>query len=239
MSSLFSRVVLEVDQDFSDIWAAYEPHRWLKSPTASRTDLRIAHRFAYSIVALVRAVPKSWPEHRRIFLEETASDAVHLLHSLFCGDARGTDFYLRSVLENFLRHLYFKDHPVEYGWLHERSAYFLSIEELRLYAKNVQVLAGNLKRCLDSLIQAYSGLSRVVHSSTAPTLALRKTLAEIGLTKAESGRVAADIRRFGRDLVLLLFVLHDDLVQELPVERRRLLVDFLDKPRKRLRLKGP
>lgn len=133
-------------------------------------------------------------QHNRIFLKELTSDTVHLVHALIGGDARGARFYLRSVIENFWRHHYFRDHLVEYGWLHTRSKYFIEMKNLRDHCGWLDCFAGKIKPLLSDLNRLYAELSTSVHSTSSRTLVLREALDDIRLSTPQGQSIVNDVR---------------------------------------------
>lgn len=237
MADFAAAVEGQAREDFDLIWATYSQYKRIAAPTASRADLRFVHRFAFLMNLFGRALPTSWGEHQTVFLKEAASDALHVLHNLLSGDCRGACFYLRSVVENTWRHLYFKDHPVEYAWLSTRPGYYKSMEDLREYCKAAPVLVGVLAPTLADLGGSYSTLSRTVHTSIPTTALLRNALDEIKLSEADTRFAARFVRAMGRDVILLFAAVHRDVFHSLHPKVQRFLLTFLDPPRRQIRLK--
>ncbi|MBU9415981.1 hypothetical protein KTE23_05245 [Burkholderia multivorans] len=181
----------QVRQDFKTYWDAAEKGK-LEDRTAQRPLLVSAHKYAICFATLSRAMG-SEEVHCRIFLQELASDTIHLVHALVNGDARGARFYLRSVIENFWRHHYFRDHPVEYGWLHTRSKYYLEMKTLREHCGWLDCFQGEIKPLCDDLNRLYAELSTAVHSTSSKTLVLRQALEDIRLTLDQSNAVKGDL----------------------------------------------
>lgn len=185
---------LQVKSDFKKYWEQAEKGR-LADATKLRPLLVSAHKYASCFSYISRAasaIPELEP-HQRIFLQELSSDVMHLVHALIGGDARGARFYLRSVIENFWRHHYFRDHPIEYGWLHTRSKYHLEMKALREHCSWLDCFQGNIKPLLDDLSRLYGDLSSSVHSTSSKTLVLRAALEDIRLTVEQSGPVMTDL----------------------------------------------
>lgn len=190
--------------DFREYWLGAEKGR-LVDPDKQRPSIAAAHKFAACFSHLSRAVGQLEP-HQRIFLQELSSDTVHLVHVLAGGDARGARFYLRSVIENFWRHHYFRDHPVEYGWLHTRKKYFLEMKHLREHCGWLDCFEMKLNPLLGHLNDLYAQLSSAVHSTSSKTLVLRETLKDIRLSQEQSDSVVKDVRAVLRStLALCLF----------------------------------
>lgn len=185
---------VQAKADFRAYWDRAEKGR-LSDPARQRALLASAHKFSICFTQLSRAVAANAGEeaHRRIFLQELSSDSVHLVHALVGGDARGGRFYLRSVIENFWRHHYFRDHPVEYGWLHTRSKYYLEMKALREHCGWLDIFQGSLKTLVADLSNLYGELSSAVHSTSSRTLMLRSTLEDINLSLEHGKAVSSDL----------------------------------------------
>jgi hypothetical protein len=220
-----SPFALQIKQDFKAYWDGAEKGR-LANAGKQRPLLVSAHKYAICFSLMSRAMG-SIDAHRRIFLQELSSDTVHLVHALIGGDARGARFYLRSVIENFWRHHYFRDHPVEYGWLHTRSKYYLEMKALREHCGWLDCFQGNLKPLADDLSRLYAELSSAVHSTSSKTLILRATLEDIRLSEDQSTAVTKDLHAVLKAcLALCLFSEHETYLG-LHVNVQNFLMDML------------
>lgn len=186
-----SPIATQVKREFSDYWKAAEKGR-LAAPDVQRALISSAHKYAMCFSYLARAMA-NLEEHRRIFLQELTSDSVHLVHALLGGDSRGGRFYLRSVIENFWRHHYFRDHIVEYGWLHTRDKYYLEMKSLREHCSWLDCFQGPTQSLMTNLPRLYAELSTSVHSTSSRTLMLRQTLADIRLQSEQSKAISSDL----------------------------------------------
>lgn len=228
---------LQVKKDFKTYWDAAEKGK-LADVAAQRPLVVSAHKYAICFSTLSRAM-SGQEVHRRIFLQELTSDSIHLVHALINGDARGARFYLRSVIENFWRHHYFRDHPVEYGWLHTRAKYYLEMKSLREHCSWLNCFQGETKPLCDDLNRLYADLSTAVHSTSSKTLVLRQALEDIRLSVEQSNSVKTDLHAVMKScLALCIFSEHQTYfglhanVQEFFIgvlsvrERNRLLKDL-------------
>lgn len=186
-----SPTAIQVKNEFKTYWASAEKNR-LTNPASQRTLIASAHKYAMCFSYFARSMG-SLPEHQRIFFQELTSDAVHLVHALVGGDARGARFYLRSVIENFWRHHYFRDHLVEYGWLHSRDKYYHEMKNLREHCGWLDCFQGRLKSLMTNLPRLYSELSTSVHSTSSKTVVLRQTLADIRLVEEQTKAITKDV----------------------------------------------
>lgn len=224
----FSR---KVNEDFREIWRERDAVR-IGDHGKQRDLLRSGHRFAYCLSLIAKAAT-SLPEHERVFLQELASDALHLVHSLLAGDARAGIFYLRSIIENFWRHLYFKDHLIEYSWLTSRTKYYMSLKDLREYCSWLDEFSGLLKESRKSLENSYAELSKQVHSTSVSTLVLRDSLEQIELSAPQATLLAPKLRDVFRDIIALLVVSARPLFDGLHVNAQSFIFASLDAKRKK------
>lgn len=216
----------KVADDFREIWNSYDRSR-VGSEQKQRELLRASHKFAFCISLMARAAT-SLEEHRRIFLQELSSDAIHLVHVLMAGDGRAGSFYLRSIIENFWRHHYFKDHPVEYEWLTTRKKYYMTLKDLREYCGWLKIFSGRLDESLKALETRYAELSKQVHSSSVRTLVLRDSLEQIVLSAEQAGSLAGPVRDLFRDVISLLIFANSELFDGLHVNSQTFIRSCLD-----------
>ena len=227
-----------VSQDFEQIWSQYAggKNTRLEHPLNAKGNIRAVHKFACVAAILSKGIAEHRPENERVFLKEFSSDGIHLLHTLLVGDLRGGHFYLRSAVENVWRHVYFKDHPVEYRWANLDAQVYQSIDDIRSYCKKTDEIDARLHKSLDRIAGGYRKLSEFVHSSGTPSLQLDEMLIEIQLSTKGLNKIVSYLRAFGRDMILVCLVLHAREINDLHPLERNYAINYLDKPRKKLRL---
>jgi len=225
-------------EDFASIWGRYEPFGAVAKPSSSLPHLRFLHRFAFTISMVCKAVPRGRSENLVTFLGEMASDAVLALHAALVGDAGAASFYMRSAIENLWRHIYFSTHSVEYRWLRSRPKFYQPLAELRAYCGEVGVLPRALKQPTDALGDQFDQLSRRVHSSAARSTLLKDQLASISLTREDAEALATVVKTLGRDLILLLSVVHHEEIRKKNPLWLSFITSFLDDRRKALRMRA-
>ncbi|MBO1111549.1 hypothetical protein [Bordetella petrii] len=235
--SAYRPIDRQISEDFKAYWETVDRSR-AENATRQKELLRVAHKLAVCFVSLARETA-DLEEHLGIFLRELASDAVHLVNSIATGDARASRFYLRSAIENFWRHYYFRDHPIEYGWIRDRDGYYLELKELREHCAWLKAFGGCLKPSLDALSGRFAELSKFVHSTTISSLALKTTLQEIKLGTAETKDIQIQVVETLRTTLLLCmsaeskafaamhFQAQDFLRRALDADRRRLYQESL------------
>jgi hypothetical protein len=222
----------QIRLDFRGYWDAADKSR-LEAANKQREMFVSAHRYAACFSQISRAAASTAQEHQRIFLQELASDAIHIVHVLLGGDARGARFYLRSILENFWRHHYFRDHPVEYRWLHTRQKYYMELKSLRDHCSWLECFLGTVKPLLDDLTRLYAELSSAVHSTSSRTLVLRSTLEDIRLTEEQSKAVTKEMHAVLKACLGLLLVSEQDIFFGLHTNTQELLLSVLSAKHRR------
>lgn len=220
-----SPVAAQVKADFSNYWKSAEKSR-LHDPVAQRALIQSAHKYAMCFSYLARAMA-TLEVHRRIFLQELTSDSVHLVHALIGGDARGGRFYLRSAIENFWRHHYFRDHVVEYGWLHTRDKYFLEMKSLREHCGWLDCFQGRLQPLMSNLPRLYAELSTAVHSTSSRTLVLREKLDDIRLQEQQGKDISKDLLLTMKVCLGLCIVSERDTYEGLHINVQEYLISAL------------
>jgi hypothetical protein len=148
------------------------------------------------------------------------------------GDGRAGSFYLRSLIENFWRHHYFKDHLVEYGWLTTRRKYYMTLKDLRDYCSWLDVFSGSLASSRKALETRYAELSKQVHSSSVQTLVLRDSLEQIKLGQGQATAFAPVLRDVFRDVIALVAFSNRDLFDGLHVNSQDFIKSSLDAKRR-------
>jgi hypothetical protein len=222
----------QVKNDFLEYWNGAEKSRLL-NPVAQRILIASAHKYAMCFFYLSRPMA-SLDAHQRIFFQELTSDAVHLVHALTGGDARGGRFYLRSVIENFWRHHYFRDHIVEYGWLHTRDKYFLEMRQLREHCSWLPCFQGKAKSLIADLPGKYADLSTSVHSSSSRTLVLRQTLNDIHLADEQGKSMSKDLLGTFKVCLALSVISEKDVFLGLHVNTQEFLMASLSVAHKKI-----
>lgn len=233
MAGFLSDTASKVKDDFEAIWKDYGQER-LENHAKQKDLIRSAHKIAICFSFLSKATSSS-DLHKRLFLQELASDAIHLVHTLMVGDARGGSFYLRSIIENFWRHLYYRDHPIEFGWLHTRTKYKLTMAILREHCGWLDCFKGKLNVSLGNLERLYADLSTDVHSTSARTVVLREDLRQIVLSTSQSKSLAPRLRDTLKDTLVLLIFAERDVFDALHINTQSFILECLDAGRRRRR----
>src|SRR5258707_11561346 len=122
------------------------------------------HRATFNLI-LWRFRLSGLPTHGQVFIEEIASDALQILPQILMGYGKTAKLLTRGIVENTLRHLYFSDHPIEFGRMNSEPKWYVKMEELFEYAKIHPILRQTERKfdAMSRLSSLHSELSAGVH----------------------------------------------------------------------------
>lgn len=203
------------------------------SESASRSIKRI-HKLTFSLV-LWRYCVKGMSGHAKVFVDELASDALHVIPLVARGFRKPTLLALRGILEASLRHIYFADHPVEF-WRSNNETWFIEPRELFDYARAHPVL-GPAEERFDAIARAralYRELSSSVHGEAVKSMQLNKSLAALRPSEALLDYVATLTARTVVTANFLLAVFQAVRFSRMAPEHRQIIVMTLPKAARRV-----
>ena len=159
-------------------------------------------------------------------MDEIASDALQILPQVMMGYGKSVTLLTRGVIENALRHLYFIDHPIEFGRMNRETKWFVTVESLLEYGKNHPVFfkIGAKYSAFDRISSLYSDLSAVVHGRTVNDLEMRVALQKIVYEQTTATRHANWIERAAEATNFLLAMLHQLQMEKFEQEDRRIIL---------------
>jgi hypothetical protein len=203
-------------------------------PTTPHPDLLKAteklHCLTYNL-ALWAFMLKKEPECAQVFIDEMASDALQILTQALYGYRKTTALLLRSIVENVLRHIYFKHHPIEFVRMNGQKKWYPSVEELFDYLQHHPHFTEIEKR-FDAISQfktLYDDLSAEVHGRKMEHLEMRKALKDIALDQAVLEKQLNLLRRCAAAANFLLLHFHRKPVHHFPVDFKLSLLGTLPK----------
>ncbi len=211
----------QVDADFADV-VTYLQKRGLIPPHPSSVflvQLRQFHRSLYSLAWWRFHLP-SKAAHRRVFVQEIASDAFQILPQSLMGYNKTTLLLVRSVIENVLRHVYYYDHEVEFEKLNEEADWYFAVRDLFPYVLGHPKFRDYEKKydAICRLKNLYHELSAHVHGMKAIHLEMRAGLRSIVPDQATMQEHAALLKRCAEAANFLLVVFHRKVFQPKPDE---------------------
>jgi hypothetical protein len=121
------------------------------------------------------------PENAQAFLSEARSDAVCSMVLALRGFRKQAALSVREVLEDTLRHVYYSDHPVEFGWLTTHMKYYVGWMELKEYLCDSLLFSRDALKgdIVGALMPLYADLSKHVHAKSKEYMQLSPALKAI------------------------------------------------------------
>jgi hypothetical protein len=213
--------------DFSDVLAYLKELGLVpRAPGASLFDsARKIHRATYSLI-LWRFRLTGLPQHSRVFIEEIASDALQVLPQTLMGYNKATKFLIRGIVENVLRHVYFHDHPIEFGRMNRDAKWYLTMEKLFEYPLIHPLFIATEPRfdAINRLSSLYSELSAGVHGRKVKDLEMRRALNRIAYSEPETRRVTDLIERCAEAANFMLAMFHRGQLMYFQSDDRRIIL---------------
>lgn len=221
------RPIPSVDRDFMDVWAFLRGHRVTPtSPSQALIGLaRRVHRATYALI-LWRFRLGQMPPHRRVFIEEIASDALQILPQAVTGYGKTTRLLMRGIIENALRHVYFSDHPIEFARMNRERKFYINTEQLLDYALIHPAIIESETRfdAVQKLRTLYHELSASVHGRGVRDLEMRKALKKIAVDVAQFGLQVKLVERCAEATNFLLATFHKTEMRRFLLEDRQIIL---------------
>lgn len=189
------------------------------------TNAKRIHRATYSLI-LWRFRLHSLPVHGSAFIEEIASDALQLLPQVLMGYGKTAKLLSRGIVENTLRHLYFSDHPIEFGKMNRESNWHMKTSDLFGYLKEHPAFLETERKfdAIARLSSLYSDLSAGIHGRQVRDLEMRVALSKIKYSDQMAGREMALIEKCAESSNFLLAVFHRKQMAKFELEDRRVIL---------------
>jgi hypothetical protein len=180
------------------------------------------HAATYSLL-LWRFRLRPSEAHRRVFVEELASDALQILPQALMAFNKATKLLNRSIIENVFRHLYFADHPVEFKRMHLDRKWYVPMAALKDYAKTHPLFKDTESKfgAISNLIRLYSELSEGVHGSRVEDLEMRVALQKIKFHEKSFATHAKSVEKTTEATNFVLAAFHNTQFRKFAVEDRR------------------
>lgn len=150
--------------------------------------------------------------HKEQYLNSIISNVVNLMGSTVFGLRESSLLLCRLIIENFLKHVYYSDHPVEFSNMATERMSIKDFKEYLVshpkYDKKILV-----KREVDVIANLYSELSVIIHNSK-PTFHSHMLLNAI---KRNSISVALEVEKYicriAPRVLFLLIIFEKDIFQ--------------------------
>jgi hypothetical protein len=161
-----------------------------------------------------------------VFIEEIASDALQILPQTLMGYNKTTKLLIRGIVENILRHVYFHDHPVEFGRMNRDSKWYLTKDKLFEYALIHPLFIATEPKfdAINRLSSLYSELSAAVHGRRVRDLEMRVALNRIVYVEPETEVVAGLTERCAEAANFVLAMFHRGQIMYFEGDDRRIIL---------------
>ncbi|MEH2480617.1 hypothetical protein V1282_003974 [Nitrobacteraceae bacterium AZCC 2146] len=221
------RPIPTVADDFAQVTSFLKERNIISAhPAASLlVNAKHIHSFTYSLI-LWRFRLRNLPEHSKVFVEEIASDALQILPQILMGYGKTSKLLIRGIVENALRHVYFSDHPIEFGRMNRDKKWYLSVTELCDYAKIHPLFVKTEPKfaAVAQLISLYSDLSGGVHGRSVRDLEMRSALSKIAYDDDAAKQEVEKLKRCAEAVNFILAIFHADKVRAFAAEDRRIIL---------------
>lgn len=219
-----------VSEDFAELVPFLQTRGIIRddpSPLLIRTAKNI-HDHTYSMI-LWRFRLKKLPEHARVFIDEIASDALQILPQILMGYSKTAELLTRGIIENTLRHIYFSDHPVEFGRMNRDVRWYMTIDALLEYARSHPVFMESERQfdAINRISSLYHDLSGGIHGRTVQHLETRVALRKIVYDQMTAERHARQVQKCAEAANFLIAIFHRDQVASFQAIDRRIILRTL------------
>lgn len=224
-----------LEQDFKDVKHELKTRFNYIPNNYQKKLLKRLHKSIFCICNLEYELCKTEKE-RPDFLHELHSDFIQLLVLVPLGFKKAFSLFLRAGIENSLRHIYYKDHPIEFTLLNKSTENRLAIKELFNYLKKHPFTFGtkNFEKIYTFIYDQYDKQSRVVHGTSKDYLQLNKTIKEIKISDKELTDIINDVEEIANYLMTLLILFHKKQFDKIHIDHKNLILSCLSNQNKRI-----
>lgn len=197
--------------------------------------LRRAHAFAFTLGMWVSKMGDC-PPKAHAYLLEIRSDAILLIPAIVFGNRRSMRLYERAHIEDILRYLYYRDHPIEHELLQLEPKGYANMETLFNWVKNHPAsrrVTNQLDAALAALSSAYSELSMTVHAAVNTELELSDSLSNLHAPIAEASKELVRLQTVFESITFLLSAFHFEVYSRFDLNEMALVAQFLTAEQKK------
>jgi len=173
---------------------------------------------------------------RMLFLSELHSDLVLLLIVGSLGIKKAMSLSIRSAIEDTLRHIYYKDHPIELSLLNESDDNKITDKEMFRYmeAHPLYCNRNNFKKMLDQVNYIYHIESKRLHSTSINYFSSIKVISDLSRDSKILDEEIKSIIDLTSSLLTLIIIYHNKVFKEMNSENKALLLSCIKNQHKQL-----
>jgi hypothetical protein len=151
---------------------------------------------------------------------------LHGLPEVLMGYGKTAKLLTRGIVENTLRHIYFSDHPIEFGRMNRESIWYMKTGDLWGYLKEHPAFLETERKfdAIARLSSLHSDLSAGIHGRQVQDLEMRVALGKIKYSDQMAGKEMALIERCTESSNFLLAVFHRQKMAKFELEDRRIIL---------------
>jgi hypothetical protein len=151
------------------------------------------------------------------------------------GLKKAANLLIRSVIENTLKHVYYKDHPIEFKLLNEDNETKISDKELLNYLRNHPLYRKrrNISEVLGFINNVYHEKSKVVHGTSLKYVISIKTISEIKNRKKLEDMVN-DFVKIISYIMTIIIIFHIKQFYKFSPEEKKLILSCIQSKHKQI-----
>jgi len=222
-------------KDLIDVKSQLKKQYGTKIPVSRESDFIFLHKRLFSLGELKYQL-KIQDNERMDFLDELHSDIVYVMITAILGLKKSLFLSIRGCIEDTIRHIYYKDHPVEFLILNKAGDSQISVADNFAYLQKHPSLEKPKKLCdlINDLHSFYGISSRYVHSSSLQHFQLSKSVSSIKFTDAEFKKQILDLGSILEKLIVILIIFHRSLFDNISVPSKRMILQSVSSTNKKL-----
>ncbi len=173
---------------------------------------------------------------RMEFLDELRSDLVHVLTFVSLGFKKPLALSIRSCIEDVIRHIYYKDHPIEFQLLNETGDTQISVTSTFDYFNDHPLFKKfkGFHMIYDHLSNQYSETSKLIHGSSIKHFQLSKSISQLGMSDMEFKKQTTDIGKLIDDLITSIIIFHKEHFNQIHHEHKTLIFSCVSPTHKKI-----
>jgi hypothetical protein len=152
------------------------------------------------------------------------------------GYGKTTKLLARGVIENTIRHIYFSDHPIEFGRMNRDRKYYLSIDDLFQYILAHPEFIGTEGQfdAVNRFRSLYDELSAGVHGRKVQDLEMRVSLNRIVFNQASFEAHVHLVQKCAESANFLLAAFHKEQFYGFQKEDRQVVLGTIGQQGRRV-----
>ena len=201
-----------------------------------RVLLKHAHAVAFTMGMWTQRLTEV-PKWALPYLLQLRADAIHLIPSAILGNKRTLHLYERAGIEDFLRYIYFFDHPIEHLLLQSQVKSYKSLDFLIEWLKNYPLLKNyedSISESCAELTSRYSELSRTVHGTTLTEAEISDSLKNLQKPMEHPAEETNMMRDVFRNIFFLLSLFHLEDYNHLSIDEKMVICQHLNHDEKQI-----